>query len=83
MKSTYKSTGKRDLEERTLQFASDILGFLEKIPRTIPNNEIAKQMARSAGSIGANYIEANEALGKKDFLLRLRICRKEAKETVY
>jgi four helix bundle protein len=83
MKSTYKSTGKRDLEERKLQFASDILGFLEKIPKTIPNNEIAKQLARSAGSIGANYIEANEALGKKDFLLRLRICRKEAKETVY
>jgi four helix bundle protein len=40
-------------------------------------------IVRSASSIGANYIEANEALGSKDFLMRLRICRKEAKETVY
>ncbi|HEX9896535.1 MAG TPA: four helix bundle protein [Dehalococcoidales bacterium] len=83
VKSEYKSTGKRDLEERTLKFANDIVGFVERLPRTIPNNELVKQLVRSAGSIGANYIEANEALGKKDFLLRLRICRKEAKESVY
>jgi four helix bundle protein len=38
---------------------------------------------RSAGSIGANYIEANESLGKKDFIMRIKICRKEAKETCY
>jgi four helix bundle protein len=74
---------KPDLEERTLKFASAIVGFIDKVPRSIDNNEIAKQLMRSAGSIGANYIEANESLGKKDFLLRLRICRKEAKETVY
>ena len=40
-------------------------------------------MIRSSGSVGANYIEANEALGTKDFTMRLRICRKEAKETSY
>ena len=40
-------------------------------------------MVRSSGSVGANYIEANEALGKKDFLMRIKICRKEAKESAY
>jgi four helix bundle protein len=44
---------------------------------------MVKQVIRSSGSVGANYIEANESLGKKDFALRIRICRKEAKETVY
>jgi len=83
MDTSYKSSKKPDLEDRTLKFPSDIVGFIEQIPRSIPNNEIAKQVVRSAGSVGANYIEANEALGKKDFLLRLRICRKEAKETAY
>lgn len=40
-------------------------------------------MIRSFGSIGANYIEANESLSKKDFLMRVKICRKEAKESAY
>ena len=47
------------------------------------NNQIIKQLIRSSGSVGANYIEANESLGKKDFLMHIRICRKEAKETIY
>ena len=34
-------------------------------------------------SVGANYIEANEALSKKDFIIRIKICRKEAKESRY
>ena len=38
-------------------------------------------MTRSSGSVGANYIEANGSLGKKDFVMRVRICRKEAKES--
>jgi four helix bundle protein len=38
---------------------------------------------RSAGSAGANYIEANESLSKKDFLMRIKICRKEAKESAF
>jgi len=42
-----------------------------------------KQLIRSSGSIGANYIEANEALSKKDFIMRMRISRKESKETSY
>ena len=40
-------------------------------------------MVRSSGSVGANYIEANEALSKKDFIMRIKIARKEAKESVY
>ena len=42
-----------------------------------------RQLIRSSGSVGANYIEANEALSKKDFVMRIKICRKEAKETAY
>ena len=41
------------------------------------------QLIRSSGSVGANYIEANESLSKKDFLMRIKICRKEAKESRY
>lgn len=72
-----------NLEERTLLFAKDIIEFVGKIPKNLANNEIGKQLVRSAGSAGANYIEANEALGKKDFLMRVRISRKEAKESCY
>ena len=72
-----------DLEERTFQFTKEVLGFVKALPKNMASLEIGKQVIRSAGSIGANYIEANESLGKKDFLMRIRICRKEAKETRY
>jgi four helix bundle protein len=52
-------------------------------PRNTINIEYVKQVVRSAASVGANYIEANECLGKKDFLMKLKVCRKEAKESVY
>jgi len=74
---------KYDLEDRTLKFSKDIFRNLKTIPRDIISNEYIKQITRSSGSIGANYIEANEALSKKDFLMRMKISRKEAKETVY
>ena len=51
--------------------------------KTISNIEDAKQLIRSSGSVGANYIEANEKLGNKDFVYRLKISRKEAKESRY
>ena len=57
--------------------------YFNKLNRTVGNFEDAKQLIRSSGSIGANYIEANEALGKKDFFLRIKISRKEAKESIY
>ncbi|MBZ0165490.1 MAG: four helix bundle protein [Candidatus Omnitrophica bacterium] len=75
--------GKYDLEERTLVFAANVRGLVKKLPRNLTNFEDCKQLTRASGSIGANYIEANEALGKKDFLMKLRICRKEAKESKY
>ena len=72
-----------DLEDRTQAFAVEARVFVRKIPRTLANIEDSKQLIRASGSIGANYIEANEALGKKDFFLRVKICRKEAKEARY
>jgi len=72
-----------DLEERTLLFAKNVRLFLKTLPKNIINTEDGKQVIRSSGSVGANYIEANEALSKKDFLMRLKICRKEAKESNY
>ncbi|TRX35607.1 four helix bundle protein [Flavobacterium restrictum] len=72
-----------DLEDRTLKFAIACRLFLKKLPRTISNIEDAKQLVRSSGSVGANYIEANESLSKKDFCFRVKICRKEAKESSY
>jgi four helix bundle protein len=74
---------KYDVEDRTLKFAIDSRLFLKKLPRTISNIEDAKQYVRSSGSVGANYIEANESLSKKDFCYRIKICRKEAKESSY
>lgn len=51
--------------------------------RTIANMEDGRQLIKASGSVGANYIEANESLGRKDFLCRIKICRKEAKESRY
>ncbi|MBU0974164.1 four helix bundle protein [Patescibacteria group bacterium] len=70
-----------DLDDRTFQFAKRCRDFVKKLPRTISNIEYGKQLIRSSGSIAANYIEANEAISKKDFSHRIKICRKEAKES--
>ena len=72
-----------DLEERTLKFAKKVIRFVKDLPKTIANIEVIKQLVRASGSVGANYIEANEALSKKDFIMRAKICRKEAKESRY
>ncbi len=72
-----------DLEDRTYEFARSVRSFVKRLPRTLCNIEDVKQVVRSSGSVGANYIEANEALSKKDFRLRIRISKKEAKETRY
>ncbi len=76
--------GKRyDLEDRTFQFAQDVRSFVKQLPRTIANIEDIRQLVRASGSVGANYIEANESLSKKDFVMRVKISRKEAKESRY
>lgn len=72
-----------NLEERTFLFAKDVALFIKTLQKTISNIEYGKQVIRSSGSVGANYIEANESLSKKDFLMRVKISRKEAKESVY
>ena len=70
-----------DPEERTFEFAKDCRILVSRLPKSIPNYEDGKQLVRSSGSVGANYIEANEKLGDKDFVFRLKIARKEAKES--
>ena len=72
-----------NLEERTFQFAINVRSFVETLPKKIANYEDSKQLIRASASVGANYIEANESLGKKDFLMRLKISRKEAKESAF
>jgi four helix bundle protein len=72
-----------DLEERTFQFAKRVRAFVRKLPKTIANIEDSRQLIDASGSVGANYIEANEALSKKDFGYRIKICRKESKESNY
>lgn len=74
---------KFDLEERTTEFAKEVISLCKKIPRNPINDRIISQIVASAGSIGANYREANDALGKKDFAHRIKISRKEAKETLH
>ena len=72
-----------DLEDRTFEFAKKVREFVKKLPKITANFEDGKQLIRASGSVGANYIEANESLGKKDFVLSIKICRKEAKESEY
>jgi four helix bundle protein len=72
-----------DLEDRRFNFAKESRAFVKKLPRTISNIEDVKQFIRSSGSIGANYIEANESIGKKDFVMKINTCRGEAKESGY
>jgi four helix bundle protein len=72
-----------DLEERTFQFAKEVRLFVKTLPKTIANIEDGKQLVKASGSVGANYREANESLSKKDFVFRIKICRKEAKESAY
>ncbi len=72
-----------DLEERTTEFAKRVIRLCKSLPRNPINNRLTGQATGSAGSIGANYREANDSLGKKDFLYRLRIARKESKEAIH
>jgi four helix bundle protein len=65
-----------DLEERTLEFAKNVIRLCKKLPRNSINHEIVGQLIRSSGSVGANYREANDALSKKDFVYRIKIVRK-------
>ncbi len=78
---TNKTPGYFNLEDRTFNFAKRCRDFVKSLPRTISHLEYGKQLIRSSGSQASNYIEANESLSKKDFFHRIKICRKEAKES--
>ena len=72
-----------DLEERTLAFAKRSIRFSKEIVRTIPHVEITKQFIRAVGSVGANYIEANESVSRREFAVKIATCKKEVKESRY
>lgn len=78
-----KNSKQYDLEDRTLNYARKVREFVKKLPKTKGNFEDISQLVRSSGSVGANYIEANESFSKKDFIMRIKISRKEAKESRY
>lgn len=72
-----------DLEERTETFSLAVRDFCVLLKKDIINNEYIKQVIRSVGSVGSNYIEANDGLGNKDKKMKIRISKKEAKESAY
>jgi four helix bundle protein len=70
-----------DLEERTAKFGEEIIRFVKSIKKDTITNPLISQIVRSATSVGANYVEADGAESKKDFMHKISICKKEAKET--
>lgn len=70
-----------DLERRTTEFAKAVIRVCKDLPRNPINDRLIGQVVGASGSVGANYKEANDALGKKDFIQRLKIARREAKES--
>lgn len=74
---------KFDLEERSTEFGKRVVRLCISLPKNSINNRLAGQAVGSAGSVGANYREANDSLGKKDLIMRMKISRKEAKETMH
>jgi four helix bundle protein len=70
-----------DLEERTAAFGEAVVDFAKRIPRSPVNDPLINQVVRSAGSVGANYCEADDGVSKKDFRNKIGLCRREARET--
>lgn len=77
------TTKSYDLAQRTYNFAKNVRIFLSQLPVNQVNRGDIDQLSRSSGSVGANYLEASESFSKKDFVMRLKISRKESKETEY
>jgi len=72
-----------DLKERTFKFAQRMLDIVEQLPKTSQSEIIRRQLAKAGTSIGANVEEADGTITKKDFINKMVIARKEAKETRY
>jgi four helix bundle protein len=81
--SEAQNSKRYDLRDRTLRFAKMVRNYVKNLPKTLSNIEDARQLIKASGSVGANYIEAEEALSRKDFVMRIKISRKEAKESGY
>lgn len=71
----------RDLVERTFEFAKRVRQFANSVPSSVSNREDLRQLIRSSGSVAANYIESQEGISRKDFFYRIKVCRKEARES--
>ena len=72
-----------DLAERTAVFGEDMIRFSRSIRRDAVTMPLISQLVRSATSVGANYVEADEAGSKREFAYRISACRREARETQY
>jgi four helix bundle protein len=71
----------RELVERTFQFALAVRRFVNRLPKALSNYEDARQVVRSSGSVAANYLEAQEGVSRKDSFFRIKVCRKESRES--
>lgn len=71
----------KDLVERTFRFALAVRRFVNRLPKVLSNYEDARQVVRSSGSVAANYLEAQEGVSRKDFFFRIKVCRKESRES--
>jgi len=72
-----------DIQERTFTFAVQTVKLIDRLPRTVAGVEVGRQLVRSATSIGANVEEADAAESKRDFIHKMSIAYKEARETRY
>jgi four helix bundle protein len=81
MKSANRDGKPYNLEERTALFGECIIAFAKRVVITPVTRSLINQVVRSATSIGANYCEADDSESKKDFLHKIRLCRKESRET--
>jgi len=70
-----------DLEERMAKFGETVIDFAKQVPQNAKTNRIISQFVRAATSVGANYVEADDAVSKNEFLKNIGTCRKEARET--
>ncbi|MBI2610309.1 four helix bundle protein [Candidatus Giovannonibacteria bacterium] len=77
----FSNNNKYDLEERTAKFGENVIQLCKNMRQDSIAKPIINQLIRSATSIGANYMEANGASSKKDFINKIFICKKEAQET--
>ena len=69
-----------DLEERTARFGEAIIDFAKTIPQSAVTNRIISQLVGAGTSVGANYVEADDAASRKEFLKSIGTCKKEARE---